>query len=147
MNQTEKNAILRQYQVLNRKIDVMCKELEAQKAEQLAFKQACKEQGKTPKTEEMLKLNRQILHLQAGIGGQIAVLMQLRAYLCRAISRLEDERLIQVLRRRYLLGESYEQIAQNMHYSWRWVQKLHQRALQSICLDEIDKEFVEFCKL
>ncbi len=144
MNHAKKVDILRQYQVLNRKIDVLCSELEEQKAEEIALKQACKEQGKAAKTEEMMEHNRKLWHLQASIGRQIAVLMQLRAYFGRAISRLEDEKLIQVLRRRYLLGESYEQIAQHMQYSWRWVQKLHQRALDKICLDELKEECGDF---
>lgn len=45
------------------------------------------------------------------------------------ISKLQDWRLREVLKRRYVDTETFEQIAVGMHYGWRNILKLHKRGL------------------
>ena len=48
------------------------------------------------------------------------------------IAGLEDERQREILRRRYIAGQKWEEIAREMHYGYQWVCKLHGRALLKI---------------
>ena len=48
------------------------------------------------------------------------------------IARIEDGRQREILRRRYLGGQKWEEIAKEMHYGYQWVCKLHGRALLKI---------------
>ena len=48
------------------------------------------------------------------------------------IAGIEDSRQREILRRRYLGGQKWEEIAREMHYGYQWVCKLHGRALLKI---------------
>lgn len=56
---------------------------------------------------------------------------QLKAKLIisQQIDRVKEDKCRQVLRYRYLIGASWEQVAKLMHYDIRWVHRLHGRAL------------------
>lgn len=53
----------------------------------------------------------------------------------RAIHSVEDGTLREVLERRYLLYQKWEQIAQEMHKDIRWIYRLHGRALDCMKID------------
>lgn len=48
------------------------------------------------------------------------------------IAGIEDGRQREILRRRYIAGQKWEEIAKEMHLDDRWVLRLHGRALQKI---------------
>lgn len=56
------------------------------------------------------------------------------------LDRMENPVYMTLLHRRYFLHETFERIAIDMNYSWRWVTKLHGRALQAF--DKLLKEKV-----
>lgn len=56
----------------------------------------------------------------------------MRRQIRASINAVPDARLRQVLRLHYINGFTFEQIAERMHYSWRWVIKLHGRALSQV---------------
>lgn len=47
------------------------------------------------------------------------------------IQSMADETEKEILERRYLLGETWERIAVDMNYNYRWVLRLHGRALKN----------------
>ncbi len=49
-----------------------------------------------------------------------------------AIESVRDITLRNLLHRRYIDGEKWEEIAVKMHYTWQWVHKLHKRALNAL---------------
>lgn len=53
----------------------------------------------------------------------------------RAIHSVEDTTLREVLERRYLLYQKWEQIAAEMHKDIRWIYRLHGRALDCMKID------------
>lgn len=53
----------------------------------------------------------------------------------KAIHEVEDENLREVLERRYLIYQKWDQIAEEMHYTVRRVYQLHGDALQKISLN------------
>ena len=59
-------------------------------------------------------------------------LIALRERAKELIARIIDWRCREVLTRRYLRGQSWERIAVDMEYDFRWIIRLHGRALRSI---------------
>lgn len=49
----------------------------------------------------------------------------------RQISQMENEDEQEVLRLRYILGMKWEEVAVKMNYSWKWIHKIHRRALMN----------------
>lgn len=58
----------------------------------------------------------------------------------RAINSLEDAQEKDVLFYRYIKGLDWREVAKKMHYSERWILKIHGRALMHL---EMSKEFIE----
>ncbi len=61
-------------------------------------------------------------------------LIERREQICSAVSLLDSDVLRSVIRRRYLLGQSFEKIAEDMNYSWRHVLRLHKEAVEKLKL-------------
>ena len=53
------------------------------------------------------------------------------------IHNMQDGAEKEVLIRRYLMGKAWEQIAVEMNYNYRWVLRLHGRALKNFEISEI----------
>lgn len=73
-----------------------------------------------------------ICRLEDEINAEIDRLIITRTEINEAIAKVEDERLREVLTLRYIQGKSWEWIAVEMHYNYRWVTKLHGKALSEI---------------
>lgn len=50
----------------------------------------------------------------------------------RIIYKVEQENLRRILEKRYICGDAWEQIAVDLHYSYRWLLKLHGQALIAV---------------
>ena len=48
---------------------------------------------------------------------------------------IQDGKESDILRRRYILGESWDDIAKEMHYTWRHTLRLHGKALHNFKID------------
>ncbi len=73
-----------------------------------------------------------VLEYEEQINSEIDKLVDLRIQIEAVISKLTNEQQKEVLTRRYLLYQKWEQIAVGMHLDLRWVYRLHGRALQSV---------------
>lgn len=69
------------------------------------------------------------IDLQAEINRDIDRLVDLKRELVAVIKAVEDTEYQTLLEKRYLCFQTWEQIAVDMHYSGKWVLKLHERAL------------------
>lgn len=69
------------------------------------------------------------------LNDRIDELCAVKAEITELIGRLDDPRLRTLLTARYISCLTFEQIASEMHYSGRWVLRLHRKALEKI--DEI----------
>lgn len=77
----------------------------------------------------------------------------LREQTAAVVDALPDARLRRVLHRRYLLGQSWPTIAQELHTDERWIYRLHRRALNQLrlppeelppeCTHSTEKEHVD----
>lgn len=76
-----------------------------------------------------------IISLQNGLTAQVIRRVNLRKGIECAIQTVDDERLQQLLKYRYINGLTWESIAVCMHYSWQHLHKLHRKALDAIECD------------
>ncbi len=73
-----------------------------------------------------------IIDLQEEINRDIDRLVDLKREIVAVIKAVEDTEYQILLEKRYLCFHTWEQIAVDMHYSGKWVQKLHDRALDVV---------------
>ena len=84
-------------------------------------------------TTERSKVEKYILELwdvHNELQQEIAQLMDKSREAEKQIGRLTDERYRAVLELRYLCGHTWEEIAERLHFTLRWVHKLHREALE-----------------
>lgn len=63
---------------------------------------------------------------------QIEKLEQTRAEILQVIGQVEDNTLATLLTEYYVNDKTWEEVAVQMRYSWRWVRRLHVRALEQV---------------
>lgn len=63
---------------------------------------------------------------------QIKKLEQVRAEILQVIGQVEDNTLATLLTEYYVNDKTWEEVAVQMQYSWRWVRRLHVRALEQV---------------
>lgn len=80
-----------------------------------------------------------IVDLQEEINKEIDKYVDLKREASALLEKLENPLHYQVLHKFYILGESFEQIAIEIRYTYRWVHILHGRALQAF-QKVLDKE-------
>ena len=135
INNRDKIIYLKQYIILDRKIDRMIADLERQRSRL----------GKlTPNLSDMpggggsiyksvdIALIGKIVDLEAEVNLKIDRVIDLKHKIEQLIDSIDDEREKLLMSYRYLDGMTFEWIAGEMHYHWRYVHKLHVRALGKI---------------
>ncbi len=73
-----------------------------------------------------------VLEIEEEINQEIDELQEVCRGIKTVLGQLEDDTLRLLMEYRYLDGLTFEEIAVKMHYSWRWVIKLHGKALAEI---------------
>lgn len=74
-----------------------------------------------------------IVAIQQELQAQINICGAIRREVVAALDQVADERDHEILRRRYLRGQKFEQIAVEMNLEYRWVRRLHKK-----CVDKMD---------
>lgn len=73
-----------------------------------------------------------IVDLEAEIDREIDSCVDARNAITKTIDAVKDERMHKILSQRYVQGKTFEKIAADMNYTYRWVCIMHGRALQSV---------------
>lgn len=95
--------------------------------------------GPTSKLENCIA---EILDLEKEIEAEILDLKQTQRETADAIcSLLEDSTLVTLMEMRYLADKRWDEIAIDMNYAHRWVQRLHTRALQQMRIEAVVRLF------
>lgn len=71
-----------------------------------------------------------IVDLEKEINAKVDTLIDRKAQVIRLLEKVRNPDYLKVLQLKYIEYESLEEIAVEMHYSYRWIKKLHGRALQ-----------------
>lgn len=82
-----------------------------------------------PRAVEQITKARQELEAQINVCGAT------RREVVAAINQITDSRDHEIFRRRYLLGQRWETISDEMHYSCKQIRRRHDRALQKMSLN------------
>ena len=139
MTYAEKIRWLRRYGDARRQQRVLEKEIEALRsdAERVtpllgALPGGAGEGGRVPRAVEA------ILDAQEQLRAQCDQCAAVRAEVEAAIARVPGQRDQEILRRRYVLGQKWEQIAVEMVIDLRWIYRMHKRVVCNMDLREID---------
>lgn len=139
MTYAEKIRWLRRYGDARRQQRVLEKEIEALRsdAERVtpllgALPGGAGESGRVPRAVEA------ILEAQEQLRAQCDQCAAVRAEVEAAIARVPGQRDQELLRRRYILGQKWENIAVEMVVDLRWIYRMHKRVVNDMELHEID---------
>ncbi len=133
LNNQEKKTYLKRYGKADRELDVLYEELALWRSKEEKITSALRQ---TPGGSQVETAVEKILAAQKEIYMKIEELMALSQEVVDAIQTVPDETLQLLLSYRYILGMTFEQIAVRMHYNYRWILRLHERALSAVQLDE-----------
>lgn len=75
-----------------------------------------------------------IVQAQQELQAQINQCGYIRREVVAALEQVTNARDHEILRRRYLLGQRWEEIAVEMHLEYRWVTRRHRRTVESMIL-------------
>lgn len=84
------------------------------------------------KSDKVAEAVVKIVELENEINKAIDNLVDLKTDAMNKIDSLEDNRYKFILTKKYLENESFEKIAVDLSLSWKWVHKLHKKALEEL---------------
>lgn len=136
MTNQQKKDVLQQYRAAAAEADRLSREIREwrRKSRQLVSEtRACADHGRVEEAVTAMDALAQMLvekRLES---------VQLRRQLERKISAVPDRRLQELLRRRYIDGDTWEQIAVAMGMSYQWTCHLHGVALSVLDVEALDR--------
>lgn len=78
----------------------------------------------------------EIVQAQQELQAQINQCGAIRREIVAALEQVTNARDHEILRRRYLLGQRWEEIAVDMHLEYRWVTRRHHHTVESMILTQ-----------
>ena len=135
INNRDKIIYLKQYIILDRKIDRMIADLERLRGRVGKLTPTWSDMpgggGSIYKSVDIALIDK-IVDLEEEINHKIDRVIDLKREIEQLIDSLDDEREKLLMSYRYLDGRTFEWIASEMEYHWRSVHKIHVRALNKI---------------
>ena len=130
MTNQEKKKYLLQYRGLEGEIDRLIEELGEQRAKAQKMTAAYSDLPKgQPAGDSLARAVERMIELEEKLNARINKQVDLRMEIERGIEAVTDHRLREVLLRRYVLGQKWEEIALAMHYCRQRIWELHGKAL------------------
>ena len=74
--------------------------------------------------------------ISAQIDSKISEMVMVRREIRKSISHVRDHRYRRLLRLHYISGMTFEEVADKMHYTVRWILKMHGQALAAVRINE-----------
>lgn len=123
---------LKQIKYLDARIDSMLDTLEGLKAQTVRITQTIKQDVVTGggSQDRMAESIAKIVDLEEEINRKIDYFVDEKAKALRLLEKMRNPDYLLILQKRYIDYKTFEQIAQEMNYTHRWICKLHGRALQ-----------------
>lgn len=132
MTNGDKKAYLSQYGSLDRQIDRLLEEKTQWQARATAVTPLYAVGSKGHGGDRVQGAIEKIMTLEEEINRAIDHLIDLRTEIETRIQTVEEDRLREVLRYRYIDGLTIEEIAARMHYDVRHIARLHNAALSGM---------------
>ena len=121
---------LKQYKAIDREIDRLLEEQQHWK--DLALRVTPGYDGSSGSETGRITAVERVTEWEQRIDQKVHQLVELREEMEGMISAVEDGTQKEILLRRYINGQRWESIADEMHLEYRWVIRLHGRALQKL---------------
>ncbi|MBU5419982.1 DUF1492 domain-containing protein [Acetanaerobacterium sp. MSJ-12] len=126
----EKVLWLSRYRKLGKRVDQKCEELSQwrSRSEKVtsSFSDGPKGGEEGNRLEETVE---RIIAIEEELNREIDEMVDIRKEIQAAISSLEDCTLEALMEMRYLGGRSWEEIAVALSYNYRWILRLHKKAI------------------
>lgn len=135
MTNAEKKAILLEYQAIERRINRLQAEKQGWMEKATAVTPVLSDMPKGGGADKIQNAVCRIADIEADINRKIDRQIDLRARIETAICAIPDGRLRDLMRYRYIDGLTWEQIAVTMRLDYRWVLRLHGRALSELTIE------------
>lgn len=135
MNYQEKVRWLRRYQDSLRREQELLEEIEHLRAEATRVTQALSGMPGGGDGQSLPRAVERILQTQEQLREKINTCQQVRQEIAAAVEQLPDLRERDILRRRYILSQRFEQIAVELRLEYRWTRRLHRRAIENLTLE------------
>ena len=130
MEYDDKVSWLRRYLDAQRRERVLAEEVERLRAEAERVTPLLSGMpGGGPNTDKLPAAVGRIIDAQQELEAQINCCHAIRREVVAAINTVTDDRQHEVLHRRYILGQRWDQIAVEMHYCYKHVRRIHHRAI------------------
>ena len=127
---------LKQYKTLDREIDRLLEE--QQRWKDLALRVTPGYEGAvptgSPDGNRIPTAVERIAEWEEKIDRKVDQLVALREEIEGMVSELDNKSQREILIRRYIFGQKWEHIAVAMHLEYRWVLRIHGRALQKLTI-------------
>lgn len=136
MTYEEKVRWLRRYQESLRREQELAEEVERLRSEATRITPLLSGMPGGPGDGQKLPRSvERIVQAQQELQEQIDHCADVRGEIAEAIVQVTKQRDNEILRRRYLLGQKFDEIAKTMNYDCRWVRRVHFTAIEHLCLD------------
>lgn len=129
----EKKEFLNSYKLINSEINRLLSECESYRELAKKITPTYSDTPKSQNTNSKIEIAvEKIATLESEINNKIIELLVKKEQIEKAISAINNTTLEEVLKRKYINCQTWEQIAVDMNYSWRQVIRLHGQALSKM---------------
>ncbi len=136
-NRRQKAAWLGRYRAALRRQDLLAQELAQLRAaaEHIGTPLRTVPGGAAPGPDRLPRAVERLAEAEEALQNQIAACLQCRAEVATAVGLVPNPQQQEVLRRRYLLGQTYAEIADAMGLVERRIFQLHRAALEQVAAE------------
>lgn len=136
MTYEEKVAWLRRYQASLRREKELAEELEQLRARACRVTPALRDlPGSQGDGQALPRAIEQIVQAQQELQAQIAQCNAVRGEIVMKIEQVYNPRDKEILRRKYILGQRFERIAEALDLEYRWVRRLHHKVVNGMKME------------
>ena len=137
MNNQEKKQWLRSYQSVYRRIKIKREDIERLRSLETKITPTISDMPKGNNQSNKIELiTEKIADIEDHISDEMKELDETRSEIEEAIREVPNEIYQEILERRYINGQHWELIAVEMNYDYRWILRLHGKALEMIKVPE-----------
>ena len=128
-----KKEFLRQYLDLSREIDAKLEEVSRYRALAMKVTQTlAPDKVQCTQGNKMESIIAKLVDLEKEVDAEIDRMTEIRESVEAAIANVPDSKYRTLLRHRYISGKTWEQIAVEMHYTYRHVIRQHGIAIKAV---------------
>lgn len=133
MTSQEKIKFLERYKNIDRQIQAKCDEKSVWMSRATKITPTLSDMPKGSEQENKIETAvEKIMLIESEINAEIDELLIVKTEVKAAIQTVPSEKYRELLERRYIRGQKWEQVAVEMNYDYSWVLRMHGKALPMV---------------